>query len=250
MNNIFVRIDFQNDFVHPHGALSINNPELIEKHQQFADSLFPNCFDKIIETYDTHFAETYANTFEAQSFPPHCIFGTWGWQQAAPFKPDLEVTKMYKSTTNLWNEIKNYRELNDDWNNTNVYLCGLLSDICVQQAMNGFLKRGAKVILIDDLCQGAEKQISDILLILRQRDPKVRLDRSRNLLFYKGYVINVGAEGGYKMLSHYIDYIFARDFIGAGRAVEKFKHFFPMMNMGNYFKVYEDWLRNGGNVCG
>ena len=163
MNNIFVRIDFQNDFVHPHGALSINNPELIEKHQQFADSLFPNCFDKIIETYDTHFAETYANTFEAQSFPPHCIFGTWGWQQAAPFKPDLEVTKMYKSTTNLWNEIKNYRELNDDWNNTNVYLCGLLSDICVQQAMNGFLKRGAKVILIDDLCQGAEKQISDIL---------------------------------------------------------------------------------------
>ena len=94
-----------------------------------------------------------------------------------------------------------------------------------------------------------ENQISDLLQILHLRDPKVRLDRCRNLLFYKGHVINVGAEGGYKMLSHYIDYIFARDFIGAGRAVEKFKHFFPMMNMGNYFKVYEDWLRNGGNVC-
>ena len=161
--NILVRIDFQNDFVHPHGALSINNPELIECHQQFADSLFNHCFDKIIETYDTHFAETYPNTYEAEKFPPHCIFGSWGWQQAAPFKPDLEITKIYKSTTNLWNETKNYRELNDDWQNVNVYLCGLLSDICVQQAMNGFLKRGANVIIIDDLCQGAQKQISDIL---------------------------------------------------------------------------------------
>jgi len=161
--NILIRIDFQNDFVHPHGALSIDNPELIDKHQQFADSLFNNCFDKIIETYDTHFAETYPNTFEAESYPPHCIFGTWGWQQAAPFKPDLKVTKMYKSTTNLWNEIKNYRDLSEDWQDKNVYLCGLLSDVCVQQAINGLLKRGATVIILDDLCQGAQKQISDIL---------------------------------------------------------------------------------------
>ena len=32
-NNILMRIDFQNDFVHPHGALTLNNPELIIKHQ-------------------------------------------------------------------------------------------------------------------------------------------------------------------------------------------------------------------------
>jgi len=161
--NILVRIDFQNDFIHPHGALTISNPDLIEKNQQFADSLFNNCFDKIIETYDTHFTETYPNTFEAENYPPHCIFGTWGWQQAAPFKLDLEITKIYKSTTNLWNEVKNYRELSADWQNTNVYLCGLLSDVCVQKAMNGFLKRGANVIVLDDLCQGIKKQISDIL---------------------------------------------------------------------------------------
>jgi len=161
--NILIRIDFQNDFVHPHGALTINSMDLIEKHQQFADGLFNNCFDKIIETYDTHFSETYGETFEAQDFPLHCVFGSWGWQQAAPFKPDLNVTKMYKSTTNLWNEVKNYRDLNDDWSDKNVYLCGLLSDICVQQAMNGLLKRGANVIILDDLCQGANKQISDII---------------------------------------------------------------------------------------
>ena len=163
MTNILMRIDFQNDFVHPHGALSINNQELIDKHQQFADSLFNNCFDKIIETSDTHFAETYQNTLEAESFPLHCIFGSWGWQQAAPFKPELKVVKMYKSTTNIWNEVKNYKDLTDDWQNKNVYLCGLVSDVCVKNAMNGLLKRGANVIIIDDLCQGLNKQISDIL---------------------------------------------------------------------------------------
>ena len=158
-----MRIDFQNDFVHPHGALSINNPDLINKHQQFADSLFEHTFDKIIETYDTHFAETYPQTLEAQNYPPHCLYVTWGWQQAAPFKPDLDVIKMYKSTTNLWNEAKNYKDLSEDWRDKNVYLCGLLSDVCVVQAMNGLLKRGANVIVLENLCQGAEMQITDIL---------------------------------------------------------------------------------------
>ena len=161
--NILVRIDFQNDFVHPHGALTISNPDLIERNQKFADSLFSTSFDKIIETYDTHFNETYPETFESGNYPAHCIFGTWGWQQAAPFKPELDVIKIFKSTTNLWNEVKQYRFLDENFRDDNVYICGVLSDVCVQQAMNGFLKRGANVILFNDLCQGINYQISDIL---------------------------------------------------------------------------------------
>ena len=160
---ILMRVDFQNDFVHPHGSLTINNTQLIEKHQQFSDNLFNNTFDKIIDTYDTHFAETYANTKEALSFPPHCIFGSWGWQQAAPFKNSLNITQIYKSTTNVWNEANVYQILAEDWRNKDVYLCGVLSDICVKQAMNGLLKKGANVIILDDLCMGINKQINDIL---------------------------------------------------------------------------------------
>lgn len=163
VQNILMRIDFQNDFVHPHGALSLNAPELIEKHQRFADSIFAGSFDKIIDTYDTHFIETYSNTSESDSFPPHCLQGTLGWQQAAPFKPELEVEKMYKSTTNIWNELKQYRTLQGDWSDKNVYLCGVLSDVCVKQALNGLLKHGANVIVLEDLCRGAQQQIGDIL---------------------------------------------------------------------------------------
>ncbi len=162
-NRILMRIDFQNDFVQPYGLLTIDKPDLIEKHQKFADNLFATSFDKIIDTYDTHFHETYPSTIEARSFGEHCIFGSWGWQQAAPFRPEFNVIKLYKSTTNIWNEAHSYSILREDWSDKDVYLCGVLSDVCVQQAMNGLLKRGANVILLEDLCQGLNRQIGDIL---------------------------------------------------------------------------------------
>ena len=56
-----------------------------------------------------------------------------------------------------------YDELKNDWKGKDVYLCGVLSDICVVQAMNGLLKKGANVIILDDLCMGLKKQMSDIL---------------------------------------------------------------------------------------
>lgn len=47
MNERFlVRIDFQNDFAAPEGALTINNPDLIARHQRFADSLQKECSAK------------------------------------------------------------------------------------------------------------------------------------------------------------------------------------------------------------
>lgn len=160
---ILMRIDFQNDFVHPQGELSISDINLIEKHQKFADSLQTGMVDIIIDSYDTHFLQTYNNTLEAKNFPPHCIFGSWGWQSAAPLKNNIETVNIFKSTTNIWNEKNTYQILAQDWNNKDVYLCGVLSEICVYQAMKGLLKRGANVIIIEDLCKGINAQVSDIL---------------------------------------------------------------------------------------
>ncbi|MBR5599116.1 MAG: cysteine hydrolase family protein [Alphaproteobacteria bacterium] len=161
---ILVRIDFQNDFVAPDGLLSINDCDLIEKHKKFANNIFKNSFDTIVDSYDTHFEETYDNTIEAKSFGKHCIYGTWGWEQAAPFKKGLNIQKIFKSSTNIWNEAKNNQILSDTYSGkTDVYLCGVLSDICVKQAMDGFLKKGANVFVIEDLCKGLNLQITDIL---------------------------------------------------------------------------------------
>lgn len=161
---ILCRIDFQNDFVHPEGKLTISDIDLIERHQKFANNLFKQTFDVVIDSYDTHFAETYGTTIEAQSYPEHCVYGSWGWQQAAPFKKVLNVLPIFKSTTNIWNEENTYQVLADiNKQKTDVYLCGVLSDVCVVQAMDGFLKKGANVIIIEDLCKGLNQEITEIL---------------------------------------------------------------------------------------
>ncbi len=160
---ILMRIDFQNDFVHPQGKLTIADNDLIYRHQKFANSLQKGMFNTIIDSYDTHFQETYNHTLESQNFPPHCIFGSWGWHSAAPLKENIENIKIFKSTTNIWNEKNAYEILSQDWKDKDVYLCGVLSEVCVYQAMKGLLKRDANVIVIEDLCKGLNAQISDIL---------------------------------------------------------------------------------------
>ena len=160
---ILMRIDFQNDFVHPQGDLTISDVNLIERHQQFAKSLQSNMVDLIIDSYDTHFSQTYQNTIESKNFPIHCIFGSWGWQSAAPLKTNIETINVFKSTTNIWNEKNAYEILSQDWTDKDVYLCGVLSEVCVYQAMKGLIKRGANVIVIEDLCKGIKAQVQDIL---------------------------------------------------------------------------------------
>ena len=71
---------------------------------------------------------------------------------------------IFKSTTNIWNEENTYQVLADiNKQKTDVYLCGVLSDVCVVQAMDGFLKKGANVIIIEDLCKGLNQEITEIL---------------------------------------------------------------------------------------
>ena len=141
MNERFlVRIDFQNDFAAPEGALTINNPDLIARHQRFADSLQKGMFSEIWDFRDTHFAETYPQTKEAESFPLHTEFGSWGWQPAAILKDNIPVRTFFKSTTNLWNEVNQYALLQQDLRDKEVYLC-----------------------VLEDLCQGAVRQIPEII---------------------------------------------------------------------------------------
>ena len=163
MKKILVRVDFQNDFVHPKGHLTINAPQLIKKHKDFASRITPEMFEQIIDTYDTHFEQTYPLTFESKSYPAHCLFGTFGWRHAAPLPESLPNIKIYKSTTNLFNEVPQYPFLSEDFTQTHIFLCGVLSEVCVKQALDGFLERGATVTLIEDLCQGLNEQIKDLI---------------------------------------------------------------------------------------
>ncbi len=102
----------------------------------------------------------------------------------------------------------------------------------IQQALSDELPQAPMSI------RQIEQWINDILQILKSRDPYVKYDWSTNVIFYKGKSCDLGAKAGYKLLEHYNTYILDGDIRSAGETVEKFKHFFPSYNMGNYFSAY------------
>lgn len=162
-NKIFFLIDFQNDFIQPQGLLSINNPQLINRMQSFVNSLTDNCFDSIIATMDTHFKATWDSTSESKDFPLHCEYGTKGWELAINIKDTLPVKILYKSTVNIWKETFQYDCLNQDFTNKDVYLAGLVTEICVKNALDGLLARNYKsVILFDDLTGGLKQTAKEL----------------------------------------------------------------------------------------
>lgn len=162
-NRTLVIVDFQNDFVHPDGALTVNNPELIAKMNNFALKLESNMFERILLTADNHNKETYHLTEEAKLYPPHCLKDTWGWEYAVKFKENIPIKVLYKEGNDIWGEVSKYEELQEDWNGREVYIAGLVSDVCVQKAMDGFLKRGAKVAVFEDLTKGLERDIENVI---------------------------------------------------------------------------------------
>ena len=86
--------------------------------------------------------------------------------------------------------------------------------------------------------ESIEEEIKKCLHLLKERDPQAYYNRWTNHLSFKGKVYNLGAKAGFKMLEHYNNYILSGDIKSAGETVEKFKHFFPMYDMGNYFSAY------------
>lgn len=162
MKNIFALIDLQNDFVLPNGKLTVNAPNLIRKTQKFVDRTTAR-FNEYWVTYDTHFEESYGQTEEAKLFPPHCIYGTDGWQVPVTFPSGKPVCKFIKATTNLWAEEHQYPNLKKDLKNTTFYVAGVCSDICVIQAIDGLLQKGGNVVVLRDLTTGLEKETDAVV---------------------------------------------------------------------------------------
>ena len=180
-------VDMQNDFMNPKGALYVQDAEtIIPKANAFLADIQKGDFDLALVKFDTHFEESYAKNPESELFPPHCIFDSWGWKMAVDLPNDfaakVPVFKMTKNVFNMWAAkpvIKGVKFANT-FNKraykklfktdgkardkfikkhkigagSEVVMMGVASDYCVHDAMEGYLKRGAKVIVLSDLVKG------------------------------------------------------------------------------------------------
>ena len=126
MKRLLVVVDYQNDFVD--GALGFKGAELISHNIAELIKDFRNNDDEVVFTYDTHQAD-YLETVEGQNLPvPHCLRGSEGWQ----FYP--EINELIKDSKTFEKPGFGSKELGDyiaSKNYDEIYLVGLVSDICV-----------------------------------------------------------------------------------------------------------------------
>ena len=126
MQRLLVVVDYQNDFVD--GALGFKGadkiaPRIVELIKEFRANN-----DEVVFTYDTH-DENYMKTNEGKYLPvPHCIKGSQGWELHPSIKDLVGSSKVFYKHDFGSKELGRYIE---QGNFDEIYLCGLVSDICV-----------------------------------------------------------------------------------------------------------------------
>ena len=126
MQRLLVVVDYQNDFVD--GALGFKGAEKIAPRIVELIKEFRANNDEVVFTYDTHDAN-YMNTNEGKYLPaPHCIEGSEGWQLHPSIKNLVGSSKVFIKHDFGSKELGQYIA---QGNYDEIYLCGLVSDICV-----------------------------------------------------------------------------------------------------------------------
>ena len=196
MRKFILVIDTQYDFMMSDGALPVEGAEsIIAPGIKFLGNLDPDETAGVLYTYDTHVEDEYIGSPEnlgnpdagEPGFPIHCEEFTAGWQNV--FNPNIITGNIWSGTLrkgvfNMWEEdgiTINYdhgnvamepgmkkdrdeffKELRDSGIDT-VQVMGVASDFCVRWAIDGLLKRGFKVEVIEHLTAGIIKQTADMV---------------------------------------------------------------------------------------
>lgn len=126
MKKLLVVVDYQNDFVN--GTLGFEGATNIESEIIKLIKDFRKNGHSIVFTKDTHL-DNYMETVEGINLPiKHCIKDSEGHELTPNLLPLVEDSKIFEKYTFPSLELGNYlKEVNPD----EVYLCGLVSDICV-----------------------------------------------------------------------------------------------------------------------
>ena len=200
---VLVVVDAQGSFVKADGDLSLfpgevyQSSKFINDTSKFLKSIPKGYYDSIVVTQDTHFSENYEQLEESKSYPPHCIYGTDGHKTVFDPKILEEKTNVVgivnKNRYDAWKneqddpgtlkgeELEAHNNLNRVRVNGKlegnletfyqehigkdavIHVMGVASDVCNEAAVRGFLERGNKVVIIEDLTKGITKETPEVL---------------------------------------------------------------------------------------
>lgn len=143
---VLVVIDMQKDFVSPEGVLYCES-----LYTKSMEDIIPVIKERIYEarqnkemvifTQDTHTEEDYPDSIEAKSYPPHCLYGTEGWQIVDELADEATLC-VYKKSYGCFDLINRIQMMANALNERpEIEICGGPAGVCV--AANAALLRTA-----------------------------------------------------------------------------------------------------------
>lgn len=190
MKNILICVDAQNDFMNPDGALFVNDADFIKHHiiryidnyRQLTDKGGLVCF-----TRDTHYDDDpeISDTPDYKStFPPHCMFGTYGWNIIDGINITENDVIINKSTFSPFDgDDPQLLSLLKGTQPEVISVMGVAGDYCVRATIEGILKNKDainfdRLIIVTDVIRSIdpkafydylekiEKEYGDLVIVL------------------------------------------------------------------------------------
>ena len=183
MKTVFVDVDTQIDFLYPAGALYATGAEKIVRRIGALNHWAASQQIAVVSTMCAHSE----NDAEFQSWPPHCVLGTVGqqkppvtlveermeWREGADISAARQIC-FPKQQTDMFLSPQ-MPVLLDKLDADRYVVYGVVTEVCVQFAVDGLLKRGGTVEVVLDAIQplkAAEGQ--EVLRRMAERGVKLR----------------------------------------------------------------------------
>lgn len=159
MSLVFVDVDTQLDFLFPAGALYVPGAErLLDKLARLNRHAVANRIP-LLSTMDAHTE----NDVEFHAWPPHCVAGTVGQRKpectlmagravmpvSAREPAKAEQVLVEKVTTDCFTNPM-LEKLLDELRADEAVVYGVVTEICVANAVRGLLRTGRRVTLVQD----------------------------------------------------------------------------------------------------
>ena len=159
MSVVFVDVDTQLDFLYPAGALYVPGAErLLEKLARLNRHAVAKGIP-LLSTMDAHIE----NDVEFRAWPPHCVAGTVGQRKpectlmagravmpvAAGETVNAAQVLVEKVTTDCFTNPM-LEKLLDELGASEAVVYGVVTEICVANAVRGLLRTGRRVTLVQD----------------------------------------------------------------------------------------------------
>jgi nicotinamidase/pyrazinamidase len=161
MKTVFVDVDTQIDFLYPAGALYAPGSERIVRRIGALNHWAASQGIPVLSTMCAHVE----NDPEFRDWPPHCVVGTIGQQKPpvtlvddrveVPGNADISTARQIcfqKKQTDMFLQPE-LAPLLDQLGAERYVVYGVVTEVCVQFAVDGLLKRGAKVEVVSDAVQ-------------------------------------------------------------------------------------------------